>query len=80
MGFIGNILGTPETAVILSRIVMLIVGISLLLGIITQIASIVLIAIVIPITLTVQIGQLPTLGLLFKNIAILGELLFFSIN
>ncbi len=80
MGFIGNILGTPEIAVILSRIVMLIVGVSLLLGIITQIASIVLIAIVIPITLTAQIGQLPTLGLLFKNIAILGGLLFFSIN
>nr|WP_255569748.1 DoxX family membrane protein [Cellulophaga sp. HaHa_2_95] len=80
MGFIGNILGTPEIAVILSRIVMLIVGVSLLLGIITQIASMVLIAIVIPITLTAQIGQLPTLGLLFKNIALLGELLFFSIN
>ncbi|CDF79301.1 hypothetical protein BN863_15890 [Formosa agariphila KMM 3901] len=32
MGFIGNILGTPEIAVILSGIVMLIAGISLLLG------------------------------------------------
>lgn len=80
MGFIGNILGTPETAVILSGIVMLIAGIALLLGFKTQIAAIVLIAVLIPITLTVQVGQMTTLGPLFKNVAILGGLLFFSIN
>ena len=45
LGFIGNILGTPETAVILSGIVMLIAGLSLLLGFKTQIAAIVLIAV-----------------------------------
>ncbi len=80
MGFIGNILGTPEIAVMLSGIVMLIAGISLLLGFKTKIASIVLIAVLIPITLTVQVGQMTTLGPLFKNVAILGGLLFFSIN
>lgn len=80
MGFIGNILETPETAVILSGIVMLIAGIALLLGFKTQIAAIVLIAVLIPITLTVQVGQMTTLGPLFKNVAILGGLLFFSIN
>lgn len=80
MGFIGSILGTPETAVILSGIAMLIAGISLLLGFKTQIAAIVLIAVLIPITLTVQVGQITTLGPLFKNVAILGGLLFFSIN
>ena len=80
MGFIGNILGTPEIAVILSGIVMLIAGISLLLGFKTKMASIVLIAVLIPITLTVQVGQMTTLGPLFKNVAILGGLIFFSIN
>ena len=80
MHFIGNILGTPELAVVLSGIVMLIAGISLLLGFKTKIASIVLIAVLIPITLTVQVGQMSTLGPLFKNVAILGGLLFFSIN
>ena len=80
MGFIGYILGTPEIAVLLSGIVMLIAGISLLLGFKTKMASIVLIAVLIPITLTVQVGQITTLGPLFKNVAILGGLLFFSIN
>ena len=80
MGFIGYILGTPETAVIISGIAMLIAGISLLIGFKTRIASMVLITVLIPITLTVQVGQMATLGPLFKNIAILGGLLFFSIN
>lgn len=80
LGFIGNILGTPEIAVILSGIVMLIAGISLLIGFKSRIAAIVLIAVLIPITLTVQVGQMTTLGPLFKNVAILGGLLFFSIN
>lgn len=80
LGFIGNILGTPETAIILSGIVMLIAGISLLIGFKSRIAAMVLIAVLIPITLTIQVGQMETLGPLFKNVAILGGLLFFSIN
>jgi len=80
MKFIGYILGTPETSVIISGIAMLIAGVSLLIGFKTRIASMVLIAVLIPITLTVQVGQVATLGPLFKNIAILGGLLFFSIN
>ena len=80
MGFIGYILGTPETAVILSGIIMLVAGISLLLGFKTRIAATVLIAVLIPITLTVQVGQITTLGPLFKNVAILGGLLFFILN
>ncbi len=59
---------------------MLIAGISLLLGFKTKMASIILIAVLIPITLTVQVGQMTSLGPLFKNVAILGGLLFLSIN
>ena len=80
MGFVGDLLGTPRNAVILSGVVMLIAGIALLIGFKTRIAAIVLIAILIPITLTVQVGQVETLGPLFKNVALLGGLLFFSIN
>ncbi|MGY5847217.1 DoxX family protein [Salegentibacter sp. HM20] len=72
--------GNPELLVILSGIVMLIAGGSLLLGFKTKWAALVLTAVLIPITLTVQVGQINTLGPLFKNIAIFGGLLFFILN
>src|SRR5690606_22298567 len=78
--FIANIVGTPEIAVILSVIVMLIAGVALLIGFKTSVSAIILIAVLIPITLTIQVGQVATLGPLFKNVAILGGLIFFSIN
>lgn len=79
-GYIGNIFGSPEIAVILSGIIMLIAGIFLLIGFQTQIAAIALIIVLIPITITIQVGQVSTIGPLFKNVAILGGLLFFSLN
>ena len=72
--------GDPSWLVIASGIVMLIAGFSLLIGYKTKWAALVLIAVLIPITLTVQIGQINTLGPLFKNMAILGALLFFVLN
>lgn len=80
LGFIANILGTPEIAVILSGMAMLVAGVSLLIGFKTRISAIILMAVLIPITLTIQVGQSATLGPLFKNIAILGGLIFFTIN
>ena len=79
-GFIGQLLGPPEIAVVASGILMLISGLSLALGYKTRYAAILLIAILIPITITIQVGQLTTLGPLFKNVAILGGLLFFTMN
>ena len=72
--------GEPEWLVILSGIVMLAAGFLFLLGYKTRWAAIVLILVLVPITLSVQVGQINTLGPLFKNIAILGGLLFFIIN
>lgn len=74
--FVGN----PELLVILSGIVMLVAGIAFLTGFKTRWASLILLAVLIPITLTVQVGQINTLGPLFKNVAIMGGLLFFIIN
>ena len=68
--------GEPEWLVILSGIVMLIAGFLFLIGYRTKWAAIVLMAVLIPITLTIQVGQITTLGPLFKNIAIFGGLLF----
>lgn len=72
--------GNPELLVMISGIVMLVAGIALLLGFKTRWTAAILLAILIPITLTVQVGQITTLGPLFKNIAISGGLLFFILN
>ena len=72
--------GIPELLVMSSGVVMLIAGIGLLIGFKTRWAATILLAVLIPITLTVQVGQITTLGPLFKNIAISGGLLFFILN
>lgn len=72
--------GEPKILVIASGIVMFIAGTGLLLGYKTRWAAMILAAVLIPITLTIQVGQITTLGPLFKNIAILGGLTFFILN
>jgi putative oxidoreductase len=72
--------GDPKWLIILSGIIMFIAGLSLLVGYKTKWAALALTAVIIPITITVQVGQINTIGPLFKNIAILGGLLFFILN
>jgi putative oxidoreductase len=77
---IAYILGDPTFSVIASGIGMLIAGLSLMIGFKIRWAALILALILIPITLTVQIGSMDNLGPLFKNIAIMGGLLFFILN
>lgn len=79
-GMIGNLMGSPEVAVIASGLLMFIAGLFVLIGFKTRLSAIALIVALIPITITIQIGQVSSLGPLFKNIAILGGLLFFTLN
>ena len=72
--------GDPEILVILSGIIMLVAGLAFLIGFQTRWAAVILMAVLIPITITIQVGQVHTLGPLFKNVAILGGLLFFIMN
>jgi putative oxidoreductase len=72
--------GEPHWLIILSGIIMVAAGFLFLIGYKTKWAAIILMMVLIPITLTVQVGQITTLGPLFKNIAILGGLLFFILN
>lgn len=72
--------GNPELLVILSGVTMLIAGFALLIGFKIRYAAIILALVLLPITLTVQVGQINTLGPLFKNIAIMGGLVFFIFN
>lgn len=80
---IGELLGSylpPQLLVISSGISMVLAGIALILGYRTQKAAWVLILILIPITITVQTQGMHTLGPLFKNIGLLGGLIYFSAN
>ncbi|AEM69136.1 DoxX family protein [Allomuricauda ruestringensis DSM 13258] len=79
-GALGHLLGPPEFSVIASGVVMLLAGIALAVGFKTKWSALLLILMLIPITLTIQLGQMATVGPLFKNIAILGGLLFFVLN
>jgi putative oxidoreductase len=79
-GAIGQVMGSPELAVIASGIVMLIAGLALLVGFKTKWSAILLILVLIPITLTIQVGQVQSMGPLFKNIGLAGGLLFFAMN
>ncbi|MCX7550357.1 DoxX family protein [Xanthomarina sp. F2636L] len=77
---IAHLFGVLQWLVIASGKVMIVAGFLFLIGYKTKWAAIVLMAVLIPITLTIQVGQITTLGPLFKNIAILGGLLFFIMN
>ena len=70
----------PETLIIVSGVGLLLGGFMLLAGFRTRVAAAVLLAILIPITLTVQVANPAGAGPLFKNIALMGVLLFFMAN
>lgn len=70
----------PQLLVSLAGAGLLIGGILLLIGYKTKWAALLLILILIPITLTVQLKNPEGAGPLFKNIAMLGGLIFFAIN
>lgn len=78
-GFLAISVASAELLVICSGIALLGGGILFLAGYKTRYAALLLVLVLIPITLTVQVsGQ--TLGPLFKNIAIMGILIFFLVN
>ena len=70
----------PETLIIVSGVGLLLGGFMLLAGFRTRVAAAVLLVILIPITLTVQVANPAGAGPLFKNIALMGVLLFFMAN
>jgi putative oxidoreductase len=76
-GYLATSVAPPEPLVLLAGAALLVGGVCLLTGYRTQDAAVLLILLVIPITITIQLGR-STLGPLFKNIAILGALLYFA--
>jgi putative oxidoreductase len=76
-GFLATAIAPARLLVLLAGAALLVGGLGLLLGFRTRWAAGLLILVVLPITITIQIGR-PTLGPLFKNVAIMGALLFFA--
>lgn len=70
-------LAPTEALVLAAGVALLAGGLALLVGFRTRLAALGLIAVLVPITVTVQLGP-DTLGPLFKNVAILGGLVFFA--
>jgi putative oxidoreductase len=73
-------MATPYFLVTAAGVALLIGGIGLLSGFKTRLSAILLILVLIPITLTIQVSNPEGLGPLFKNIGLLGGLIFFATN
>lgn len=69
-----------DTLIMLSGVVLLLGGIMLLAGFKTRLSALGLLTMLIPITLTVQVANAAGSGPLFKNIALMGVLIFFIVN
>lgn len=78
-GHLATQFASPDLLVLLAGIALLVGGIGLATGTLTRFAAAGLILVLIPITITVQISP-STLGPLFKNVAILGGLIYFATN
>jgi uncharacterized membrane protein YphA (DoxX/SURF4 family)/intracellular sulfur oxidation DsrE/DsrF family protein len=80
LGSLATWMAPAETLVLLSGAGLLLGGFMLLAGYKTRQAALLLLAILIPITLTIQVVNAAGSGPLFKNLALMGMLLFFAIN
>lgn len=72
--------GDPYRLGLISGYALLTGGMALMLGILSRWAAAGLFLVLLPITITIQLGNGPLHGPLWKNVALLGGLLFFIIN
>lgn len=80
MSWLVTWMASPRLLVISAGVALLAGGIGLLSGFKTKLSAVLLILVLIPITLTVQVSNPEGLGPLFKNVGLLGGLIFFAIN
>lgn len=78
-GYLATNFAPAIVLIYLAGFALLVGGVGLLTGTLTRVSALGLIAVLIPITITVQISP-ATLGPLFKNVAILGGLIYFAVN
>ncbi len=80
LGYLATSIVPVPALVVLSGVGLLAGGLALLVGYKTRLASVLLLSILIPITVTVQVFNPAGMGPFFKNVALMGVLLFFSAN
>jgi putative oxidoreductase len=78
LGWLATWAAAPEVLVFLAGLTLLVGGVGLVAGLGTRWAALGLLVVVIPITLTVQVGRIATLGPLFKNVGLMGGLVYFA--
>lgn len=74
-----SMIGDPSWLLWLSGIVFVIFGITLALGFLTRISSLLILVTLIPVTIAIHVAP-GHMGPLFKNVAIMGALLYFYAN
>ena len=80
LSWLATWMASPKALVVMAGVALLAGGVGLLVGFKTRFAAAGLLLVVLPITLTVQVGRLSTLGPLFKNIGLMGGLLYFAVH
>jgi putative oxidoreductase len=78
LSWLATWMAPPQALVLMAGVALLVGGLALLTGFATRRAALGLLLVVLPITLTVQVGRMATLGPLFKNIGLMGGLLYFA--
>ena len=80
LSWLATWMGPPNVLVLMAGIALLVGGVGVLVGFKTRLAAAGLLLVVLPITLTVQVGRMSTLGPLFKNIGLMGGLIYFAVH
>jgi len=80
LGYLASLIGPPEILMMFSGLALVVGGFALALGFRTRIVAAGLCLTLIPITVTTHVGDMGHIGPLFKNLALMGGLIHFTVR